>query len=278
MEPHATHSRRALVYGLYCLSGLVSLIYQVAWFRIFIDRFGSTTLTFVLVITNFIGGLGLGALVGRRVSAWLSARLGAAPRLRVYGVLELCVSAGALLTLALGALPADLWGTFPYELRDGIFEHVLGYRLSRGLIVTTCVLVPCLFMGMTFPLLCSAFEDEKRFPSALYGWNTLGACAGILAFEFALLPALGHSRSFELAIALNACIGLSFLAVNRGGQPITTAAAQTAGEGMGEAAPAASGVSVLIAGAIIGGLLTGVVEADVFKHIRYTSFRSEAAS
>jgi spermidine synthase len=251
----------------------VSLIYQAAWFRIFVDRFGSTNLTFVLVVTNFIGGLGLGALIGRRTSAWLSARLGAAPRLRVYGVLELCVSAGALLTLALGALPADLWGAFPYELRDGIFEHVLGYRLSRILIVTTCVLIPCLFMGMTFPLLCSAFEDEKRFPSALYGWNTLGACAGILAFEFALLPALGHSRSFELAIALNACIGLSFLAVNRGGQPNAPVAVQTA-TGV---APAASGVSVLIAGAVIGGLLTGVVEADVFKHIRYTSYRSAAA-
>ena len=51
------------------------------------------------------------------------------------------------------------------------------------------------------------------------------------------------------------------------------AAAQTASE----AAPAASGVSVLIACAVIGGLLTGVIEADVFKHIRYTSYRSAAA-
>ena len=108
MEIHATRAHRALVYGLYCLSGLVSLIYQAAWFRIFVDRFGSTTLTFVLVVTNFIGGLGLGALLGRRASVWLSARLGGASRLRVYGVLELCVSAGALLTLALSALPADL--------------------------------------------------------------------------------------------------------------------------------------------------------------------------
>ena len=84
MEPRAARFNRTLVYGLYCLSGLVSLIYQAAWFRIFVDRFGSTTLTFVLVVTNFIGGLGLGALVGRRASAWLSARLGAAQRLRVY--------------------------------------------------------------------------------------------------------------------------------------------------------------------------------------------------
>jgi len=86
MESHATRSHRGLAYGLYCLSGLVSLIYQAAWFRIFVDRFGSTTLTFVLVVINFIGGLGLGALVSQRASAWLSAQLGAAQRLRVYGV------------------------------------------------------------------------------------------------------------------------------------------------------------------------------------------------
>jgi spermidine synthase len=274
MESRTARAHRALVYGLYCLSGLVSLVYQAAWFRIFVDRFGSTTLTFVLVVTNFIGGLGLGALVGQRVSAWLSDRLGAAQRLRVYGVLELCVCAGALLTLvALGSLPTDLWGTFPYELHDGIYEQVLSYRLSRILIVTTCVLIPCLFMGMTFPLLCGAFEDEERFPSGLYGWNTLGACAGILAFEFALLPALGHTRSFELAIAVNASIGLCFLAVNRGGRPL----ARSAPEPAGEFAPVATGIAVLIAGAAIGGLVTGVVEADVFKHIRYTSFRSAAA-
>jgi spermidine synthase len=193
--------------------------------------------------------------------------------LRVYGVLELCVSVGALLTLALSALPADLWGAFPYELRNGIFEHELGYRLSRILIVSICVLIPCLFMGMTFPLLCSVFENDERFPSALYGWNTLGACAGILVFEFVLLPALGHSRCFELAIALNACIGLSFLAVNRGGRPLAVPTLEAADA----AAPVATGVSVLIASAVIGGLLTGVVEADVFKHIRYTSFRSAAA-
>ncbi len=273
MDARPTRAHRALVHGLYCLSGAVSLVYQVAWFRIFVDRFGSTTLTFALVVTNFIGGLGLGALISRRVSAWVSSRLGAASRLRVYGVLELCVAAAALLTLALGAIPADLWGTFPYELRDGIFQHGIAYRLSRILIITLCVAIPCLFMGMTFPLLCSAFEEESRFPSALYAWNTGGACAGILAFEFALLPVLGHSRAFELAIALNACIGLAFLAIGRGGRPVSPAPEKTAGGSK----RANEGVSVLIAGAVIGGLLTGVVEADVFKHIRYTGFRSEAA-
>ena len=48
------------VFLVYCLSGFVSLGYQVAWFRIYVDRFGSTNLTFALVLCNFIAGLGLG--------------------------------------------------------------------------------------------------------------------------------------------------------------------------------------------------------------------------
>lgn len=273
MEQNA-RSPRALIYTLYALSGLVSLVYQVAWFRIFVDRFGSTNLTFVLVVTNFIGGLGIGALLSERVSSRISKRLGGASHLRVYGVLELAVSATALLTLALGALPADLWGAFPYELRDGIYEQTLAYRLSRGVIVSICVLLPCLFMGMTFPLLCAAFGDEERFPSALYGWNTLGACAGILAFEFLLMPALGHTRSFQVAVAVNAGIGVFFAGLApasiAGWRRVAPLSRESDGSTLGS-------VSVLVTCAVVGGLVTGVIEADVFKHIRYTNFRSAAA-
>ena len=42
-----------------------ALGYQVPWFRIFGDWFGSTNLTFALVVCNFIGGLGCGALLSQ---------------------------------------------------------------------------------------------------------------------------------------------------------------------------------------------------------------------
>jgi hypothetical protein len=47
-----------LILPFYALSGFVSLGYQVAWFRYFTDWFGSTNLTFALVVCSFIGGLG----------------------------------------------------------------------------------------------------------------------------------------------------------------------------------------------------------------------------
>jgi predicted membrane-bound spermidine synthase len=56
------------LYLLYCVSGFVSLVYQVAWFRIFVERFGSTNLTFGFVLCNFIAGLGVGSLASRRIT------------------------------------------------------------------------------------------------------------------------------------------------------------------------------------------------------------------
>jgi hypothetical protein len=51
------------VFVLYALSGFISLGYQVSWFRIVTDWFGSTNLSFALVICNFDGGLGAGVLL-----------------------------------------------------------------------------------------------------------------------------------------------------------------------------------------------------------------------
>ena len=78
----------AKIYLLYCLSGFVSLGYQVVWFRIYADRFGSTNLTFVLVLCNFILGLGAGALASRRLTDRLATALHVGDRLRLYGIVE----------------------------------------------------------------------------------------------------------------------------------------------------------------------------------------------
>ncbi|MFW2404237.1 MAG: hypothetical protein ACN4GT_05670, partial [Gammaproteobacteria bacterium] len=78
-----------LIFPFYALSGFISLGYQVVWFRVFADWFGSTNLTFALVVCNFIGGLGIGALVSRPITFWLQRRLGTTDSLKTYGVLEL---------------------------------------------------------------------------------------------------------------------------------------------------------------------------------------------
>ena len=205
------------VFLFYCLSGFVSLGYQVAWFRIFVDEFGSTNLTFVLVLCNFIGGLGAGALASRRVADRLAEALRLEDRLRVYGLVELLVVVSVLLTFLVKLVPADAWGNFPYELRDGVYLQSAFHQFSKLGIATVTLFVPCFFMGVTFPLLCYAFRKDGRFPSVLYAWNTLGACSGVLVCQFLIVPRVGHDRTFWIMAGLNLIIGLFFLV--SGGAP-----------------------------------------------------------
>ena len=259
---------------LYALSGLVSLGYQVAWLRIGVDLFGSTDLTFVLVLTNFIGGLGAGSLASRAIAARLARIPALRSPLRQYGVVELMVSACALLTLAAMAVPPDWLGAFPYEQRGGIFEPSAAYQIAKIAIATVCVFAPCFWMGVSFPLLCHGFRGDARFPSALYAWNTLGACSGVLAAEFVLVPQVGHDRMFILMIGASALLGAYFLfAGARWRVPALGASA-----GVGDASGSVGlTLGVLLTCAVASGLLTGALEADMFKRIKFAGIRTSTA-
>lgn len=262
---------------LYALSGFVSLGYQVAWFRIFTDWFGSTNLTFALVVCCFIGGLGLGALWSGPVTDWIGRQLNIGSRLRVYGLVELLVSATALLTLLMALLPADFWGSFPYHLSGSFWIKNLDYQIGQLMVAIICVTVPCLFMGITFPLLCDAFlgiEKASQLPSALYAWNTLGACSGVIACQFFFLPFIGHSYAFLLMVAINASLGLFFL-LSGGGAVLATAASLRPAKDevaieqakSGSSAGPSGAASLLIAAAVLSGLVAGALEGDMFKRI-----------
>src|ERR1700734_1298686 len=107
------------IFLTYALSGFVALGYQVVWFRLFPDWVGCTSLSFALVVCNFIGGLGAGSLASRPVTRWIARVAAIADALRLYGMIELLVALAAALTLLAGHLPADLWGNFPYHVHDG---------------------------------------------------------------------------------------------------------------------------------------------------------------
>jgi len=257
------------VLPLYALSGFVSLAYQICWFRIWVDRFGSTNLTFALVLCNFIGGLGVGALASRRLCGWMLARAGRPDRLVLYGLVELLVSVTVLGTLAVQWLPPDLWGSFPYELRETYFAQRWDYRIAKLALATLCIFVPCFFMGVTFPLLCRAFVTDARFPARLYAWNTLGACSGVLACQFLLFPAIGHGQTFLAMAGLNALLGLIFLV--RGGERVTQESTTATRAGQSSAA------SVWIACAILSGFLAGALEADLFRRVRFIVSMDQSA-
>lgn len=260
------------IYAIYCLSGFVSLGYQVSWYRIYVDQFGCSSLTFILVLSNFIVGLGAGALVSRRVVAWLQRLTGLGDKLRAYGLIELLVTVSVLLTLLTRLVPADAWGVFPYRIQsDGIYQATLAYQISKTAIATLTVFLPCFFMGITYPLLCAVFQRDARFPAALYAWNTLGACSGVLACQILLLPTIGHTSTFLVMAAINGALGLAMLL--KGAAPSTGAESSP----KTPPDPGRPGLfGVLTAVAILSGLLTGALEGDMFKRIGFISTKSTA--
>ena len=271
------HAKRVFVF--YCLSGFVSLGYQVVWFRIYADRFGSTNLTFMVVLCSFIAGLGFGALASRSVSRHLERRFGLNHGLRCYGVVETLISLGVCLTLIAGLLPPGLWSMFPYTLTNGIYQPGLTYQAAKVAIATVCVFTPSFLMGVTFPLLCRVFEQHKRFPSALYAWNTLGACTGVVTCHFVLLPAVGHNQTLVVLVGLNVVIGGYFL-MGRVGRVAARPGRPNQDElprGNLDEGTTSVDVRMLVTLGALGGLLTGAVEGDLFKRMWFYGASSGSA-
>jgi len=260
------------IYAIYCLSGFVSLGYQVSWYRIYVDQFGCSSLTFILVLSNFIVGLSVGALASRKVVARLQRLTGLGDKLRAYGLIELLVTVSVLLTFLTRLVPADAWGVFPYRLgSDGVYQATLAYQISKMAIATLTVFLPCFFMGVTYPLLCAVFQRDARFPAALYAWNTLGACSGVLVCQILLLPTIGHTLSFLVMAAVNGVLGLAML--SKGTAP--SASAESSPDTPPD--PGRPGlIGVLTAVAVLSGLLTGALEGDMFKRIGFIATKSPA--
>jgi len=267
---------------LYAVSGFISLGYQVAWFRIVTDWFGSTSLTFALVVGNFIGGLGLGALLSARVTRFASDRLNLDDPLRIYGLFELLIALTAMLTIAGFYLPGDLLGSFPYTNQDGIWFPSLPYKSLATLTAALSIFLPCFFMGMTFPLLCDTFVHTPKgatFPSLLYAMNTLGACIGILVCQFSLILWFGHTRTFMLMIGANLALGAYFLST--GGAPSRWNAAgpsaDTETKTERHSRPAASGWTLLVL-ATLSGFIAGALEGDLFKRVSFMTGAAPGAT
>lgn len=219
------------------LSGSTALIYELIWVRLLSLSFGSTLLSFSTVLAVFFGGLALGATVGGRYARRL------AQPMRWYGGLELGIATCApLVHLALSALPDAFAVLDPGPGAGG--------AAIRFLVAAPILLVPTVLMGATLPVFVQGAITENRHTTAglglLYGLNTLGACTGVYAFTYHLLPALGLWRASLCAALVNALIGVAAGAAARSQSPEGAETAPKA-QDAADSTPAGTGTSTLIA-------------------------------
>ncbi len=157
---------------VFFLSGAAALIEETVWARWLARILGSDATGAAIVVSIFLAGLGLGAILFARFAQ--SAR----NPLRLYVGLELAIAAWA------AATPFVLTNVPPIESFAG-----------RAAFAVLVLLPPTLGFGATVPLMARlsvrSRAEATSETSAFYGANTLGAAAGALAAPFVLLPAFG---------------------------------------------------------------------------------------
>jgi predicted membrane-bound spermidine synthase len=189
------------------VSGAAGLIFEVVWFHRAGLVFGNSVWSTSIVLASFMGGLALGnALIGRyghRIRRFLLA----------YAGLECVVAAtGLALTYALPELTRVLVPAA--RLTDPRLVNAIRLATAFGVLI-----VPATAMGATLPVLvgalCRRREDFGRVLGRLYGWNTIGAVAGVLAAEIVLIARLGVIGSAWFAAVLNVGAAVIALWVSR---------------------------------------------------------------
>lgn len=199
-----------LILSCFFISGLTGLIYQILWVRMIVKIIGSAPFAVTIVLTVFMGGLGLGSYLAGRVIDRVKRPL---KLVRIYGLLELCVGAyGLLLPLLL-----DIFQPLYSVLYNRFFENFLGYNLLTLLGCTFLLILPVTCMGATLPVLSRFFVSSLTHVGTrvgrLYGLNTIGAAAGSLLCGFWLINDLGVWGTLVFAIFLNTGIGIICLLI-----------------------------------------------------------------
>ncbi len=199
-------SRRASINWIimiYFVSGACSLIDEVVWVRLLKLTLGNTVYATSVVVSIFMAGLALGALIMGRFSDRVKKPL------KLYALLETLVTISAL------SLPWIL------KLTDRFYIWLYrSYNLERWqlliaqiIISAAVLLIPSMLMGSTLPLLgrfvTSLEKQVGHLVGRLYALNTLGAALGCLLAGFLLIRYFGVMGTLYIAAILNLMVAFA---------------------------------------------------------------------
>lgn len=187
------------LYYLFFFSGFPALIYQIVWERALFTIYGVNIESVTVVVTGFLLGLGLGSLLGGRISLVPGARL-----LELFGFIELSTA---------------VYGIFSLKLFHAVALYTAGCSLMvMGLISFSLVVIPTILMGSTLPLLVTYMVSQSRNVGQslgmLYFVNTLGSAVACFVAAGVMMRLLGQSGSVAAAAVINACVGSGVLALH----------------------------------------------------------------
>ena len=180
--PLSPRARRILAAGF--LSGGILLALEVVWFRFLQLFFPGTSLTFAVMLSVVLGGIGLGGLAA---SLWFRLSPGAHRR-------------ASSVALASGVVSILVYLVFDVVVGDLTEARVSGYGLDGFVLCVVFMFPVCFLSGVLFALIGHAVHeelaDETRSAGLATMANTVGATLGPLVAGFLLIPRIGMERSF----------------------------------------------------------------------------------
>jgi spermidine synthase len=223
-----------LLSALFLCSGMPALIYQIVWQRVLFLIYGVNSQSVAVVVSAFMLGLGLGSLLGGRLSA----------RFPNHGTfLFACAELGVAV---FGLASLRIFHSFAAFTSGASLPAVIVYSLLL-------LLVPTILMGATLPLLVEQLVRSSgsvgNSVSRLYFVNTLGSAIACYLCATFLLRNYSQSGAVSLAAILNTVVGATaYLYARREG--IDSSRREVARETLTPAStPALSlGTAMLVAG------------------------------
>jgi spermidine synthase len=196
------------------VTGILAMVYQIAWTRALSLILGSSVYAFALILTGYLIGLASGSAVYARRTAH---KPGQVANLAVANLLIAGAAiAGLYLTPALPVL-------FFAAIRKWQLTPLTAFLINFGL-ASVLVMPPTFFMGMLFPATLRVWSEARTAAAArgmgvgqavgtVYAVNTFGNIAGSFLGGFVFVPFLGLQRSIAVMAAANICTG-AFLALH----------------------------------------------------------------
>ncbi len=202
-----------LLAGLYAVTGLTSVAYEVLWARMMSLQFGVSVFAVVLTVTAFMAGLGAGSLYAAKRATQIRKPL-----------LWLALIEGAIACYALllpFMLQAASAGIEDAAARLTLTQWYALIAAASGILLV----LPAFAMGAGFPLVLAAAGSNPARLGPIYGLNTLGAACGAL-LPLWLLPALGWGGAIRTVagIGILASAAMFWLATRlEANSPVETA-------------------------------------------------------
>jgi spermidine synthase len=202
MKPLSVTKWKAIFLCAIFLSGVSSIIYQLAWVRYLHLVFGNSVYAIAIVLSCFMLGLALGSkFIGKIADRHQDST-------RIFISLEIWIGVYGMLSpfiyvwISQGYMGIVQWMEAGYEVKMAV-------RVAAALLF---LVIPTFLMGGTFPVAVKSFSrylnNIGKDVGIIYSVNTLGAAMGAFGTGFFLLQLAGLRNSIWIAAALNGVVAL----------------------------------------------------------------------